>query len=994
MIEDKELLEEFIADAKAHTETIERGLLQVEQGNGEADLLHEIFRAAHSIKGTASFFGLEKIVELSHAMENLLGKMRKEKKFPSPQEIDALLGANDRLKYLLAGVLTGKDAAIDRELSALSADEPKVTQSDAALDKYRDMIAVMTKQGRKFYRLLWQASDRKRNAVNFCATLGKNIQSIGSLLAETAPVTEAGASGEACFVFSSVLEKDLVIMALGISAEELHQFHLPEEQDDLLFCLNQTAKKERVFTESPPVRQLVGEASSEFETSDSTRIFAEDRIKVDVTLLNQLVNLSSEMVLARNQLLRAIGPLNDEFAFLQPVLQKLDFTISEMQERIMRTRMQPIAMLLHSMPRLVRELSRKLGKQVQLSVQGEQVELDKSIIEGLVDPFTHLVRNALDHGIETPEIRAQKGKAPQGTLQIAAYHEGGRVFIDMKDDGAGISCEKVCKRALQQGLITVEQSEQLSQTEILKLIFLPGFSTVNTVSNISGRGVGLDVVRSNIEKLGGIVEVHSQEDKETVFRLILPFTLAIIPSLILGAGDFLFALPQVNLQEVVRISREKWEGLEQVGNCRLYQLRGALVPVIDLTTVIGSHSSEALIRPITKILILKSAVTVFGLQVDEMQDREEVLIKPLPHYLQRKRIYSGVTILGDGKIAMVLDVEGVAEVYRLARSAEQFPRSVKKIQTELRQASQQEILLFRSGPTGFLAVPLAAILRIEEILPQNMARVGGQDFYHAHGHIWRLLYPSEFLPSTSESEIPKRRYALILKNGPFPAAIVADKIEDTVAVMLEERLQSVEDLFSSLVVGGKLVFLLSLTAIFRDAQLKAPLAEHSVVQRENHPVTFGEQLGTKRILTFYLGSKLYGIELIYAREINRISEYTKISGEIESIAGLLNLRGQVITLFDVSRLLHEQTDATVRERHCIILKGDILENTGFFIDRLGDVITIDDACRESLPPQFGNKKETAVSQVVQTGATIILVLDIQQLLAESTPAIYGEERFV
>jgi two-component system chemotaxis sensor kinase CheA len=662
VLKDEKLIQEFVVEAKEHTDRIELGLLAMEKGQYDGNLVNAIFRSAHNIKGTAGFFGFHKIVELSHAMENVLGKIRNKDVTFSLHIVDVLLAANDELGKLLDNITASEKRDITTFVQALQhgfTNNKEVNVSDITTsvgeqsghviadsipsnmtmnyinDTYsRPNVRELCKKGHRIYKYVYGFDFDKAAIERFCSNMTKSIQSIGTMLLHY--VCNRGSKQEVIFLFSTVLEKELTVMALGANKGDITEFDFPSQEAEILQIIAE-AEQDFAFSRESDLLGLEHKGPDFSEEKVKSYDYDEERIKVDVALLNNLVNLASEMVLARNQLLRLLENNIDSMPGLRPILQKIDHTTTEMQEKIMRTRMQPVSILFHFIPRLVRDLSRKLGKSLTLHMEGKEVEMDKSILEGLIDPFTHLVRNALDHGIEEPAVRKKLGKDPNAVLEIRARHEGGRVIIDIIDDGAGINTEKIKHQALQQGLIDQEQGLQMSENKALDLIFLPGLSTAPEVSDISGRGVGLDVVRSNIEKLGGTVEVSTILGKGTNFRLLLPLTLAIIPSIILEVGQNYFALPQAHLQEIVRVvGGIDDEKIRVVQGQTVLALRENLVPIIHLSDVIKLEVSRES-KSIMRILIMKIGRKIFGLIVDKIHGQEELLVKPMPNHLREKK---------------------------------------------------------------------------------------------------------------------------------------------------------------------------------------------------------------------------------------------------------------------------------------------------------------------------------------------------------------------
>jgi two-component system chemotaxis sensor kinase CheA len=844
VLKDEKLIQEFVAEAKEHMDKIELGLLAIEKGQYDGNLVNAIFRSAHNIKGTAGFFGFHKIVELSHAMEHVLGKIRNKDITFTLHIVDVLLAANDELGKLLDNITAGEKRDITTFVQALqhvlknnkevdisertitvgeqpSHVTPDSTPSNMTINYINDTynrinVSELCKKGHRIYKYVYGFDSDKTAIERFCTNMAKSIQSIGTMLLYyiSNPNPHTCSRQEVIFLFSTVLEKELTVMALGANEGDITEFDFPGQEADILQII---AEAEQDFT-FPREDYLLGLGHKEPDFSEEkvkSYDYDEERIKVDVALLNNLVNLASEMVLARNQLLRLLEKNIDSMPGLRPILQKIDHTTTEMQEKIMRTRMQPVSILFHFIPRLVRDLSRKLGKSLTLHMEGKEVEMDKSILEGLIDPFTHLVRNALDHGVEDPQVRKSLGKDSNAALEIKARHESGRVIIDIIDDGAGINIEKIKQQALQQGLIDQEQAIHMSERKALDLIFLPGLSTASEVSDISGRGVGLDVVRSNIEKLGGTVEVSTILGKGTNFRLLLPLTLAIIPSIILEVGQNYFALPQAHLQEIVRVVAGSDGGkIQDVQGQKVLALRGKLVPLIHLSDVIELEASPSKSNPIIRILIMKIGRKIFGLIVDKIHGQEELLVKPMPNHLREKKIYSGVTILGDGSIAMVLDTDGIANAAKLMFVEEQ-PYNSTEMALEECQQEMQDLLLFQcSGPETF-GLHLSMITRVNEINSQQIEKIGNKEYYNFQGDIVQLVRLEDHLPIDSTENRGMKMYVIIPK-GKQSLGILVRKIKDSVKVdvkMTEEGIQG-KGLLGSTIINDRIVLLLDLYELF------------------------------------------------------------------------------------------------------------------------------------------------------------------------------------
>ena len=473
-------------------------------------------------------------------------------------------------------------------------------------------------------------------------------------------------------------------------------------------------------------------------------------IRVQVGLLDKLMNLVGEMVLARNQVLQfARTSENNEFLSLT---QRLDLVTTELQDNVMRTRMQPIGAVFTKFHRVVRDLGRELGKNIELVIDGADTELDKSLLEAIKDPLTHIVRNSCDHGIELPEDRKKLGKHPTGILSLKAFHEGGHVIIEVRDNGRGVDPKRILTKALEKRIITSEKADLLTDAEIQQLIFTPGFSTVDQVSSVSGRGVGMDVVRTNIERVGGLIDLSSQKGVGTKLRLIIPLTLAIVPAMIIRNAKQFFAIPQVKLQELIRVDlEENTKTIEKLQGQFVFRLRGELLPLVDLNHLLSRGKDEKK-RTVFNIVVLKTENHAYGLVVDEICDTADIVVKPLPQFLKKIEILSGATIMGDGGVALILDTQGVAQksgAHHVGQSKELKSQMDAKSQTILQEKS--EYLFFNLKRPGLFAIPLVLVHRLEEFPINDIEVSGTEKMVKYRGSLLPLIHLDQYLGLKSDS---------------------------------------------------------------------------------------------------------------------------------------------------------------------------------------------------------------------------------------------------
>jgi two-component system chemotaxis sensor kinase CheA len=567
---------------------------------------------------------------------------------------------------------------------------------------------------------------------------------------------------------------------------------------------------------------------------------AADTIRVGVNLLDKLMTLVGELVLARNQLLQVSNTSCD--AGLQTVSQRMNLIATELQEEVMKTRMQPIGNIWSQFPRKVRDVALGCGKQVNIEMEGKETELDKTIIEAIKDPLTHLVRNSVDHGIELPDDRVKAGKDSAGRLILRAFHEGGQVIIEISDDGAGLNAERIRQKAIERGVITPEQAQRMSDREVFNLIFLAGFSTAQKVTNVSGRGVGMDVVKTNVEKIGGTVELQSILGKGTTVRVKIPLTLAIIPALIVTCGGDRYAIAQVSLLELVRLEDTKAAtGIELVHGAPVHRLRGRLLPVIYLRRElrIGSSDGPKNEDDAINIVVLQADGRQFGLVVDAINDTEEIVVKPLRKQLKSIKTFAGASIMGDGRVALILDVVGLAQRAGVVSEIKEHADAAKAEMAE--SAAQKRSYLLFSGPDdAHMAVPLDTLARLEELPASQVEKTGTRWVAQYRGQILPLINLAYALQERRtrrrskefEAAVKVERYQVLVCNHEgHRAGLVVERIVDIVEDSAEVQYPaSREGVLYSAVIQGRVTEMIDVPAILQTAHLEPELRpEHAEV---------------------------------------------------------------------------------------------------------------------------------------------------------------------
>lgn len=530
------------------------------------------------------------------------------------------------------------------------------------------------------------------------------------------------------------------------------------------------------------------ESANQAAASRSTST-ADKSIRVQVGVLDSLMNIAGELVLGRNQLLQTINAKDQ--AGIEAVAAKVDQVTSELQEAIMQTRMQPIGTVFSRFPRIVRDLGSKLGKQCELNIEGKEVEVDKTIIEAIGDPLTHLVRNSVDHGVELPADREKAGKPIQGTMNLRAYYQAGKVRIEIEDDGAGIDPHKLREKAISKGILSADRAEQMSDREATRLIFHPGFSTAAKVTDVSGRGVGMDVVRTNIAKLGGTIEIESVVGAGTNIVITLPLTLAIIPSLIVQCRDDRYAIPQVNIAELVRLRPEEIETrVGRIKDSEVLRLRGDLLPLIRLEDVLEMNTtiSDQLpgeptqpSREATNIIVVETGQQRFGVVVDALHDSEEIVVKPLGRHLNECPCLSGATILGDGHVALILDVAGIA-------GHEQIPCNEEVSQEQQGQVNDKEedtqyMLLFSNHAEEHFAVAMDVVSRIERVHTNQIDSVGGQSLLQYRESTMSLLRLEDCI-TAKPADSNERIYIIVFEVSGKEVGLIVPQLEDIRGIVL------------------------------------------------------------------------------------------------------------------------------------------------------------------------------------------------------------------
>lgn len=569
-------------------------------------------------------------------------------------------------------------------------------------------------------------------------------------------------------------------------------------------------------------------ASAPPATEQASSSAADSTIRVDVALLDKLMTRVGELVLARNQILQFTNAFGD--SDLLSASQRLNLITTELQEGVMKTRMQPIGNVWAKFPRMVRDLAAICGKEVRIEMEGKETELDKTIIEAIKDPLTHLVRNTVDHGIEKPTVRAANNKSMEGCLYLRAFHEGGQVNIEISDDGAGLNLQRIREKAIEKGLINQEHAARLGEREIAQLIFLPGFSTAETVSNVSGRGVGMDVVKTNIEKIGGTVDLQTVAGRGTTFKIKIPLTLAIIPALVVSCSNNRFAIPQVSLLELVRLEGEQaTSSIEWIQGAPVYRLRGRLLPLVYLSKILKTQANDLGSNEVINIVVLRADDRQFGLVVDRINDTEEIVVKPLSKQLKGVTVYSGATIMGDGKVALILDVMGIAHSADVVSKDRKRSALDSSARVKEGMENTQTLLVLGTGCKRRLALPISQVARLETIEMSSIEYADDREVVQYRGEILPLLRLASILGLEDDFEPTDGLLNIVVYSEQGVSyGLVVNRIVDIVETGFEiSRPSQRVGLMGSTVIHEHVTDVVDLPAIIRQLEVPAELVYES-----------------------------------------------------------------------------------------------------------------------------------------------------------------------
>ena len=758
-----DLLREFLTETSESLDTVDNQLVRFEQDPSDAKILDNIFRLVHTIKGTCGFLGLPRLEALAHAGETLMGKFRDGMPVKA-QAVTLILSSIDRIKEILAG------------LEATEA-EPEGTDEDL-IEKLHAM-----------------------------AEGGSHAGAEAAVEAPPAPVVEAPPTQPAAtagILVDQVLERPL--RPGEVSLDDLERAFRETEIEVAVPAAAPVAElapaapapkaeaaSEPRAKEAKPSKKA---AAAEGDVQESDKI-ANQSIRVNVDTLEHLMTMVSELVLTRNQLLE-ISRRNEDTEFKVP-LQRLSNVTAELQEGVMKTRMQPIGNAWQKLPRIVRDLSGELGKQIELEMHGADTELDRQVLDLIKDPLTHMVRNSADHGLETPAERSAAGKPEQGTIRLSAYHEGGHIIICIADNGRGLNTERIKAKALQNGLVTEAELEKMTEAQIHKFIFAPGFSTAAAVTPVSGRGVGMDVVRTNIDQIGGTIDVKSVSGEGSSVTIKIPLTLAIVSALIVEAAGDRFAIPQLSVVELVRARANSEHRIERIKDTAVLRLRNKLLPLMHLKKLLKIDDGSSSDPENGFIVVTQVGSQTFGIVVDGVFHTEEIVVKPMSTKLRHIDMFSGNTILGDGAVIMIIDPNGIAKALGAAGSAAHELADEHGASHALSGEQLTSLLVFRAGSAQPKAVPLGLVTRLEEFAIDKIELSNGRYMVQYREQLMPLVQMSGVAVQTQGSQP-----ILVFADDGRSMGLVVDEIIDIVEERLHIEVAGSQDgILGSAVIKGQ-----------------------------------------------------------------------------------------------------------------------------------------------------------------------------------------------
>ncbi|HZH11213.1 MAG TPA: hybrid sensor histidine kinase/response regulator [Microvirga sp.] len=775
-----DLLLEFLTETNEHLETVDVEMVRFEQDPNNQAILSNIFRLVHTIKGTCGFLGLPRLEALAHAAETLMGKFRDGMPVTTAA-VSLILTTLDRIKDILGELERhgtepqGDDNDLIEALDAMASGQSHAPEPVAAPVKPQT-------HGTLVHQVLER--ELKPGEVS--------LDELERAFQEAPGPDSQKTSGTLVY---QVLERAL--KPGEVSLDELERAFREAPGPEPVVAAKPATVAEAPKANAPakpPKKDAEAAEQSEGGEGVAGKV---QTIRVNVDTLEHLMTMVSELVLTRNQLLEIARRNSEDHGYKVP-LQRLSQVTAELQDGVMKTRMQPIGNAWQKLPRVVRDLSNELSKQIELVMQGADTELDRQVLEVIKDPLTHMVRNSADHGIESPAERRAAGKPEKGTIRLNAYHEGGSITIEISDDGKGLNYAAIRRKALERGIVSDAELERMSDAQVAKFIFHPGFSTAAAITSVSGRGVGMDVVKTNIELIGGTVDIRSETGRGTTFTIKIPLTLAIVAALIVSSKDQRFAIPQVAVSELVRVSPSSEHTIERINGTPILRLRDRLLPIVPLSKVMRLAENEEVDTGF--VVVTQVAQQRFGILVDGVFHTEEIVVKPMSSKLRHIQLFSGNTILGDGAVVLIVDPNGLARMVGSGSQDNEFQADVSLEQAIAAAEELTSLLVFRGGGDSLKAVPLSLVTRLEEIDASTIEWASGRPVVQYRGRLMPIV--------SCDDELEVRRQGmqslLVFSDGHIAMGLAVAEIVDIVEDKLDvELLAERSDLVGTAVVRGR-----------------------------------------------------------------------------------------------------------------------------------------------------------------------------------------------
>lgn len=809
-----DLLSEFLTETNENLAVLDVELVKLEQNPNDIDLLSNIFRLVHTVKGTCGFLGLPRLESVAHAGENVLGKVRDGELNVTAQAVTLILACLDRIRSIMGDLEAsgsepqGDDSELIKNLNAFAeggkkADVTATTSVSAPVVSGASTPAADLKSAASIYEQVGGMGTIDAVVeVMFNRILGDlrlkpvfegdSIDHVQGYMRDHLAKLCGGPDTTSPHPIAGRAMSDVQFDALcGHLQAALSALEVPQQIAAMIMGMIYAGREEAtgsvptttevaaVPVETKSVKQTPTKKETPGDNEHKESAVANQSIRVNVELLENLMTMVSELVLTRNQVLQILRKHKDS-EFAAP-LQRLNHVTSELQEGVMKTRMQPIGNAWAKLPRIIRDLSHELKKKIDLVMIGQETELDRQVLEMIKDPLTHMVRNSADHAIETPEERRRSGKTETGKITLNAYHEGGHIIIEVVDDGKGLALEKIKAKILQNGLATDSELENMSDQQIQQFIFKAGFSTAAKVTSVSGRGVGMDVVRTNIEKIGGTIELRSVEGKGTTFSIKIPLTLAIVSALVVECAEERFAIPQISVVELVRASSNGELKVERINGTPILRLRNKLLPLVSLREKLKLEAALERNSDDTFIVVTQVGNYQFGIMVDRVFDTEEIVVKPVAPILRHIEVFSGNTILGDGSVIMILDPNGIAAASGQMSMSEADEAEKQNLRSRSNSDESVPLLLFRAGEGAPKAVPLALVARLEEIEQNSIERSNDRLVVQYRGQLMPLV-PLDGYAQSNGNE--RRQPILVFSDRDHSMGLMVDEIVDIVEAKL------------------------------------------------------------------------------------------------------------------------------------------------------------------------------------------------------------------